>query len=119
MTDSMNKPRLNPEMLEFYRGIPGDNGKPLLDEVVKVFADDLPMLLGKIESARERGDHKELRSAAHQLKGSAGNFGADDLVQMALDIEALADKSEEVSRERVQALETEAGLLLEELQGCL
>lgn len=52
----------------------GDVG--LLSEIAEMFLEESPGLLSKIQEAAAQGDSAALERAAHTLKGSLGNFGA-------------------------------------------
>jgi CheY-like chemotaxis protein len=59
----------------------------LLKELVTIFLDDYPKLLSQISEAIQRGDSEALHRAAHALKGSVSNFGANWAVDAAFDLE--------------------------------
>ncbi|WP_435022670.1 response regulator (plasmid) [Tundrisphaera sp. TA3] len=59
----------------------------LLREIIGLFIDDCPRLLEEIESAIESDNPARLRRAAHTLKGTAGHFGAEDIVDVAARLE--------------------------------
>ena len=61
----------------------------LLREIAVLFLDECPRVMGEIRSAVEAGDAGALELAAHSLKGSVGNFGADRVFQAALRLEAI------------------------------
>lgn len=48
---------------------------PEFREIVEAFLDDLPNILGKLDSAWASGDYSELREVAHKLKGTGGTVG--------------------------------------------
>ena len=59
----------------------------LLREVAELFLDEYPMLLKEIRSAAMSRDADALQRAAHSMKGSVSNFGADDVYQAAFILE--------------------------------
>jgi signal transduction histidine kinase/CheY-like chemotaxis protein/HPt (histidine-containing phosphotransfer) domain-containing protein len=59
-------------------------------EVVGLFLDDTPGRLAAIDQAVAAGDAAQLATAAHALKGSAGNVGARALHVAAGELESLA-----------------------------
>lgn len=59
----------------------------LLKEIVDLFLQDYPPLVAQIKDALQEGDYQLLEKSAHTLKGSVGNFGADSVVQAALNLE--------------------------------
>jgi len=60
-----------------------------LDEIAALFAEDCPKLLGDVRAAIEAGNSAALERAAHTLKGSVANFGAEPARQAALRLEML------------------------------
>jgi PAS domain S-box-containing protein len=92
------------------RRVAGD--ADLLRELVTIFCDDCPRIVDEIRAAIRAGNAAELRRAAHTLKGSAGNFGANDVCNAALHLEtmaqqgdlAVADKAFAVLEEAVRGL---------------
>jgi len=65
----------------------GDQG--LLQEVARLFLDDLGRSLNEIEQAITLGDAQRLEREAHSLKGSVANFGAEPVVRAALALEQI------------------------------
>ena len=61
----------------------------LLEEVAKLFLDSAPDLLGQIREAVGSRDPQALQHAAHTLKGSVGNFGAEAAFEAALRLEKM------------------------------
>lgn len=65
----------------------GDEG--LLREIAVLFLDEYPAMMAKIRAALDSGSAVDLERAAHSLKGSVGNFGAQAAFQAALRLEAI------------------------------
>lgn len=61
----------------------------LLRELAGLFLEEAPRMLAEIEKATARRDGKAVESAAHGLKGSAANFGAQATVEAAFRLEQL------------------------------
>ena len=61
----------------------------LLQEVARLFLDEYPTLMDEIQAAKESRNAKLLERAAHSLKGSVANFGADQAVEAALRLEKM------------------------------
>ena len=61
----------------------------LLQEVAQLFLGEYPSLMSEIHQAVVIGNAYKLERAAHSLKGSIANFGADSAVQAALALEKL------------------------------
>ncbi len=60
-----------------------------LQEIADLFLEDCPKLLAQIRAAVSGGDARSLEYAAHTLKGSVANFGADAARDAAFRLEAL------------------------------
>jgi two-component system sensor histidine kinase/response regulator len=67
-----------------------DGDEELLRELVDLFLDDTPRLLAEARDAIAVGDSVRLQRAAHTIKGSVGNFGAEAVVNAAWHLESLA-----------------------------
>lgn len=85
-----------------------DGQEELLREVARTFLDHYPVLLDQIRSALSTGDASAVQRAAHNLKGSAGNF--DDQAA------AAARRLEEIARSGDLA---QAGSGFAELEGAM
>jgi HPt (histidine-containing phosphotransfer) domain-containing protein len=66
----------------------------LLQEVARLFLDEYPKMLAEIRQAIHAGDARTLERAAHNLKGSVGNFGARAAHDAAYRLEVLARMGE-------------------------
>ncbi|HXN45617.1 MAG TPA: Hpt domain-containing protein [Bryobacteraceae bacterium] len=60
-----------------------------LEEIAALFAEDCPKLLADIRSAIDAGNSGKVERAAHTLKGSVANFGAEPAREAALRLEML------------------------------
>lgn len=60
-----------------------------LQEIAGLFLEDCPRLLAEILTAVTGGDARTLEYAAHTLKGSVANFGAEAARDAALRLETL------------------------------
>jgi HPt (histidine-containing phosphotransfer) domain-containing protein len=61
----------------------------LLREIAVLFLEDYPKALEEIRDALARGDARGVERSAHGLKGSVANFGADQAVDAARQIEEM------------------------------
>lgn len=61
----------------------------LLQEVALLFLDDYPKVLEDIHTAIQAKNPQALERAAHTLKGSVANFGAEDVVEAAFVLESM------------------------------
>jgi PAS domain S-box-containing protein len=66
-----------------------DGEEQLLEEVIELFASDLPHRMSEVRTSLEHGDPKRLQHAAHSLKGAAGYVGAERVAALALKLEEL------------------------------
>ena len=97
------------------RHVEGD--RDLLDEIIRIFADQCPRTMFEIQNAIRAADLSVLERAAHSLKGAASNLCADGVTQSAAELEESARSGDSSrSREQFQALESEVEKLLRELE---
>ena len=97
------------------RHVEGD--RDLLDEIIRIFADQCPKTLYEIQNAIRAADLPALERAAHSLKGSASNLCATGVTQAAAELEESARSGDSSrSREQFEALEREVEKLLRELE---
>lgn len=71
----------------------------LLREVAQLFLEEYPTLVADVRLAVSAGDADGLQRAAHSLKGSVSNFGADAAYEAAFALEMIG-RSREMSRAR-------------------
>jgi HPt (histidine-containing phosphotransfer) domain-containing protein len=64
--------------------------KELAAEIVRLFVEECPGLLGGVRTALERRDMAAARRAAHKLKGAAGTASATGIAEAAALVETLA-----------------------------
>jgi len=74
-----------------------DGDRELFDEVLTVFLDSIPGLLGELREACTNTDPKRLRAAAHSLKGSAANICAEPTRRIAAQLEEVGTQDEVIS----------------------
>ncbi len=85
MATPYNSQILDPEALLDRVG--GD--VDFLREIAGLFQEDCPKLLTQIREAVATGDARQLEHAAHTLKGSVANFGAEAARQAAFKLESM------------------------------
>ena len=84
----MSEPEtLNPRAAATLREWGGDK---LLAQMVRLFLENSPTRMEQIRSGVEGGDLKEAERAAHSLKSSAANLGAEELRALAAEMERTA-----------------------------
>ena len=92
----------------------------LLGELAVIFKDDCPRLLDEIRDAVSLGDAEKLGRSAHTLKGSVGNFAAEDAFQAALLLEKIGREGEmPLAQNALEELEKEIQSVLNELSAFL
>jgi HPt (histidine-containing phosphotransfer) domain-containing protein len=67
-----------------------DHDRALLRELVAVFAEEAPQLLGRIEEGISAGSAGDVKKASHKLKGSLLQFSARTAVAAAQELEGSA-----------------------------
>ena len=88
----------------------------LMSEVIGLFMDDAPRLLADIRQGLANGDEAAVYRTTHTLKGSAGNFGAQSLIDVAQRLEARAREGDMTTAANVFAtLEDEVNRLMQDL----
>ena len=66
----------------------------LFQDLLRLFASEAPAALGRLRAAVEQKDAGSIERAAHRLRGSMGNFGADEAIQAASVLESMARKGD-------------------------
>ena len=90
----------------------------VLREILCLFFADCERLMNDIRASLANGDTSAVYRSAHTLRGSAGNFDADNVVALAQRLEGRArEGSLDASRTVFALLELEIAMLLSELQG--
>ena len=93
-----------------------DGDRDLLLELIDVFFEDAPQRVEAVRRALADRDAEAVYRAAHALKGSAGNFGAPNVVGRANRLEELARKNDlEGAALEFEFLETDMNQLVAEL----
>lgn len=97
---------------------PGDDS--FLRDLIQIYLEDTPRRLAEIDDGLGRGDGRQLAIAAHSLKGSTANFGAESFRRQCEKIEQLgrAGALDDV-RPLLPALREEFGRVRAELEALL
>jgi HPt (histidine-containing phosphotransfer) domain-containing protein len=98
----MTEPILDPAIWASLRALDDDGA--FLDEVIDLFIDDARPRVERVRAGLAGGDPQAARTAAHSLRGSAGNIGATAVAAMARDIEHDLDAGKPVAPAAVDAL---------------
>ena len=80
---------LNRQALENIRALSPSNGTALLERVLQAYVNDTPTHLQTLRQAIAAADANNLRKAAHSLKSSSANVGAQALAQACKEMEQL------------------------------
>ncbi len=68
---------IDPAMLAAFREMDGPGGENLLDTLIATFLENTPAVLAEARAALALQSASQLERAAHALKGSCSNFGAE------------------------------------------
>ena len=79
---------INEQALDSLRGLQDANGEELLAQVIDAYLDISPDLLAAIHQAVEANDSQQLYQAAHSLKSSSANIGAERLAHCCQSMES-------------------------------
>ena len=60
-----------------------------LGELIDTFCVETPEIIGELQNALTQGDAETFRRAAHSIKSSSANFGADAFSALARELEML------------------------------
>src|SRR5262245_5528935 len=109
--------------LDAIRALDDGGARGLVRQVMRLYLDSVPPLIGELRRAGAAGDLAALRNAAHSLKSSSANVGATRLAEMCKAVERAAqaghlgddlpsaDDIEDEFEALRPALEREAGLV--------
>ena len=74
-----NDTLIDPEAIENLRALNPDDGDSFLRDIVGIFLEDTPQRLLELRESLSTGDRLRFTRAAHSIKGSASNLGANQL----------------------------------------
>ena len=80
---------INREFLEQFREIDPNGGLGIIKQIMQVFLDTTPAIMGQIDQAFAAQDVDAMRRGAHSLKSSSANVGAQTLSEIFKQIETL------------------------------
>src|SRR5918994_1634761 len=81
---------LDPAVVDSLRRLTPPGEPDVLAEILTVFLAEVPRRLDRLKAAWRAGDVAEVQRAAHSLKGSSGNIGADALYAVCRQIDERA-----------------------------
>ncbi len=85
---------INQEKLTMLSSLDADGSNHLLKNVLSVFQSSAPQTMSQINQAMLSKDADALRRAAHTLKSSAANVGAEQLAHLCKQIESYASEKQ-------------------------
>ncbi|WP_291994557.1 response regulator [Candidatus Accumulibacter sp. ACC003] len=100
---------INPRALEAIRQLPGANGALLVEKIIAAYLADAPARFAQLQAAAEAGDAAALRRAAHALKSSSANVGAEKLAALCKELEMLG-RNATVEGAKTRCIEVESTL---------
>ncbi|MBI2927326.1 MAG: response regulator [Verrucomicrobia bacterium] len=83
---------VNPRALANLRELGGPGQTDPLTEFIDIFLEDTPMNLERLRAALGQRDANGVARAAHALKGSSANLGAEGVMTLCAELETLADR---------------------------
>jgi two-component system sensor histidine kinase/response regulator len=111
---------INRHALDAIRALSADQGEALLQRVLHAYIDDTPNQLHSLRQAIDSVDSGVLRKAAHSLKSSSANVGADALARLCKELEHLGrTDTTDGAAELLAALEREFQCVRESLSTIL
>jgi two-component system sensor histidine kinase/response regulator len=99
---------LDADILNSYRELTNGNEADFLTEVIDIFLDNTPPLIGELRDAVVAKDSRKFQKLAHKLKGSSSNLGAKSLAKLCEGLERLGmQQATEGSLDIVSKIEDE------------
>jgi HPt (histidine-containing phosphotransfer) domain-containing protein len=113
-------PVLDPSVMETLRQLTPPGEPDVLTEVLQMFLQEVPPRIERLRNAWAAGDIQEVHRAAHSLKGSAGNIGAQRLLAVCRDLDDRSRTADEAATAAsVAALAVEFDKVEEEIRRLL
>jgi HPt (histidine-containing phosphotransfer) domain-containing protein len=98
---------LDPAVVDSLRQLTPPGEPDVLAEILNVFLSEVPRRIERLKSAFREGNAPDVQRAAHSLKGSSGNIGADALHEVCRQIDERAKAGELGIESLVEALDRE------------
>jgi signal transduction histidine kinase/DNA-binding response OmpR family regulator len=98
-----NDPVLNQSVLDSLRALQKRGKKGVLARILGIYLERAPLLLQAVVTAVSGGDAKQIRQAAHDLKGSSANVGAARLAELCAELELLGSNEDTTAAHRLLA----------------
>ena len=81
--------KLNRNTINNIRALQREGAPDILEKIVGLYLDNSSNIIVEIQQSVEQRDAKKIRSAAHSLKSSSANLGADSLAELCKEMELL------------------------------
>ena len=82
------------------------SGDDFINELIDTFLEDAPNMIAEIKSALADNDADTFRRAAHSMKSNAATFGANELAELAKELEMLGkDNKLNETGDKLQSME--------------
>jgi CheY-like chemotaxis protein/HPt (histidine-containing phosphotransfer) domain-containing protein len=81
------EPAIDRKALDGIRALANDTAPDLLDQVIRLYLESAPELLGRLRGGFTDDDKDAVRMASHTLKSSSANLGATRLAELCKTIE--------------------------------
>ncbi len=96
----VTKKVLNMEMIDAFREYDPEGGMSMAKRVISTYIETAPQYITDIEQSVVAGDSQGLFQAAHTLKSSAANIGADTLAELCRQLESYG-RNEQINEARI------------------
>ena len=100
---------LDPAVVERLRQLTPPGEPDVLAEILNVFLSEVPRRIDRLKAAWRDGNAAEVQRAAHSLKGSSGNIGADAMFAVCRQIDERAKARDLDLSGLIQLLDIEYG----------
>ena len=110
---------LDPAVVDSLRQLTPPGEPDVLAEILTVFRTDVPVRIDQLKAAWREGNAAGVQRAAHSLKGSSGNVGADALYEVCREIDDRAKAGELRIEQLIGALDREYGRVEAEISRLL
>jgi HPt (histidine-containing phosphotransfer) domain-containing protein len=113
-------PVLDQSVVETLRQLTPPGEPDVLAEVLRLFLQEVPPRIDRLRNAWTTGNIQEVHRAAHSLKGSAGNIGAQRLLAVCRQLDDRATATDTAAMATlVAALGVEFGMVEAEIHRLL
>ena len=85
---------INSSVLDEYKEVMGEEWQAFVGDLIDTFLTSAPRLLTDMRQAYDDNDLKMLERSAHSLKSNGQTFGANQLAEVAFELEHMAGMGE-------------------------